>query len=230
MSRIMLHPKYELTMHILGILNLFFLTLKEVQYEINLEYKNRIRLQLAINGFFLAELVLFIAVHGKQAYSKAFRIWPETVCQLLNVYLMINFFIDYDQIVARPRWKTLEFSYDRYTLGRLVEITLFIRILGILTLMYELRSMRLIIETMRNMLRPMVQLMGVLFVVFYIFSVAGMLLFGGMRKEDFPSIVKDGTTPRKYFLMNYNDLMYSIVSLFSLLVVNNWMVQVNMYV
>ena len=71
--------------------------------------------------------------------------------------------------------------------------------------------------------------MGVLFVVFYIFSVLGMLLFGGMRKQDFPTIVKDGSTPQNYYLMNYNDLAYSIMSLFCLLIINTGVVN-DMYV
>ena len=120
-------------------------------------------------------------------------------------------------------------SIDRLTLSRLIEMTLFIRVLGILTLIYEYRSMRLIVETMRNMLVPLVQLLGVLFVVFYIFAILGMALFGGMREKDYPSI-QDGSTPNHYYLMNYNDLIFSMVSLFSLMVVNNWMVQVEMYV
>ena len=114
---------------------------------------------------------------------------------MLNVYLTIIFIANYEKLVDRPRSNIYEISAsNRYTLGRLVELTLFIRVLGVLTLLYELRSMRLIIETMRNMMLPLFQLLGVLFVVFYIFAIVGMFMFGGMSQADFPTI-QDGSTP-----------------------------------
>ena len=100
---------------------------------------------------------------------------------MINIYLLFLFFKDYEKLVDMPRWKSIDGSIDRYTLGRMIEMTVFIRLLGIMALLYELRSMRLIIETMRNMIVPLLQLLSVLFVVFYIFSIMGMLLFGGMN-------------------------------------------------
>ena len=49
--------------------------------------------------------------------------------------------------------------------------------------------MRLLMETMRNMINPLVRLMGVLFIVFYMFSTLGIYIFGGTKMTDFPSIV-----------------------------------------
>jgi len=57
-----------------------------------------------------------------------------------------------------------------------------------------------------------------------------MLLFGGEIKEDAASIKRDSSIPNGYFLMNFNDLMMSIVTIFALIVVNNWYLIVAMCV
>lgn len=69
------------------------------------------------------------------------------------------------------------------------ELIIFIRISKVLTLLYEIKAMRLLMETMRNMINPLVRLMGVLFIVFYMFSTLGIYIFGGTKISDFPSIV-----------------------------------------
>ena len=66
--------------------------------------------------------------------------------------------------------------------------------------------------------------MSVLFVIFYIFSVAGMYLFGGMSKIDFQKVLRDPSVPDNYYMDNFNDLFSSLVTLYTLMVVNNWMV------
>ena len=43
-------------------------------------------------------------------------------------------------------------------------------------------------------------------------------------------IANDPSIPDSYHLDNFNDLFSSLVTLFTLMVVNNWMVQVHMYV
>lgn len=45
-----------------------------------------------------------------------------------------------------------------------------------------------------------------------------------------PEIVLDSSIPDNYYLMNFNDLMMSMVTLFVLIVVNNWYLIVAMYV
>ena len=57
-----------------------------------------------------------------------------------------------------------------------------------------------------------------------------MTFFGGEITEDSAMILADSSIPDNYFLMNFNDLMSSIVTLFALVVVNNWYVIVAMCV
>ena len=90
--------------------------------------------------------------------------------------------------------------------------------------------MKIIIETMRNLIKPVGTIACVLFTIYYLFALIGMFLFGGLVQQNLPVIAQDTTIPSTYYLDNFNDLQMSIVTLFTLMVVNNWMVQVQMYV
>merc|ERR1719240_117853 len=80
------------------------------------------------------------------------------------------------------------------------------------------------------MIVPLVQLMGILFVIFYIYSVIGMMMFGGTQLSDFPSIYRVSETPHGYHFQNFNDLISAFVTLFTIMVINNWFVVVEMFV
>lgn len=112
---------------------------------------------------------------------------------------------------------------------KIFEIIIFIRMLKLLTLLYEIRVMRIIIETIRNLLKPLTNLAGILLSIYYIFAQLGMLLFGGKVYKDSPFINNDPSIPNTYHLMNFNDLLSSFCTLFALMVVNNWMVVVKVY-
>jgi len=62
--------------------------------------------------------------------------------------------------------------------------------------------------------------------IFYEFAVIGSFLFGGVinNEEPISSFANGGTD---FTLMNFNDLFSSLVTLFALMIVNNWYVMVN---
>lgn len=49
-----------------------------------------------------------------------------------------------------------------------------------LTLLFEIKQFRIIYETLANLTGPILNMMLILFVIFYIYSLFGMYLFGGM--------------------------------------------------
>lgn len=61
----------------------------------------------------------------------------------------------------------------------MLELVIFVRMLKFLTLLYEITVMRIVIDTIKNLIAPLSYLTGVLLTIFYIFSLTGMLLFGG---------------------------------------------------
>lgn len=139
-------------------------------------------IQVFINALFFVELFIDLLVHGTESFSKSFRVWPETLCQLVNIYATIIYFVNFNVLSRILSGRITDGAYNPNQLIKMFELIIFIRILKMITLLYELDAMRLVIETMRNMIIPLLQVMSVLFVIFYIFSVLGMYLFGGMSK------------------------------------------------
>lgn len=88
--------------------------------------------------------------------------------------------------------------------------------------------MRIIIETITNLIKPLANLYGILFTIFYVFGIIGIALYGGQIKRDTPSNLKGISAD--YYLMNFNDMPSAFGTLFALMIVNNWMEIVSMYV
>lgn len=102
--------------------------------------------------------------------------------------------------------------------------------LKLLTLLYEIKTMRVIFETLKNLLGPLNNLIIVMLTIFYLFAQIGMYMFGGDITSNSPEIVHDSSIPDNYYLINFNDLVSSYITLFILIVVNNWFVIVQMCV
>ena len=69
-----------------------------------------------------------------------------------------------------------------------------------------------------------------MYTIFYLFGILGIFLFGGLVKTTSPEIIYNDSTPDLYVLNNFNDLASAFVTLFELMVVNNWQVTAYMYV
>lgn len=113
---------------------------------------------------------------------------------------------------------------------KILEVIVFIRMLKLLTLLYEVKTMRVIFETLKNLMGPLNNLIVVMLTIFYVFAQLGMVIFGGQIRSDSTQIVHDSSIPDNYYLINFNDLMSAYVTLFILIVVNNWYVIVQMCV
>jgi hypothetical protein len=81
---------------------------------------------------------------------------------------------------------------------------------------------------MGALLKPFSSLLLIMFSLFLIFSTIGDRAFGGLRNDDI-RVLADQGVPDIYLEMNFNDLFNSFVTLFTLMVVNNWFVIVQMF-
>ena len=109
-----------------------------------------------------------------------------------------------------------------YNVLKFFEGISFLRILKIFDILYEVRHFRIIIDTIRNLVKPLTYLGGALLIIMYFFALVGMSLFGGLILKGSKKIFEDSSNPNTYHLMNFNDLFSSLVTLFSLMIVNNW--------
>ena len=144
------------------------------------------------------------------------RTWVESFCLIINVY-------------TSYLWLQHESTRQYNIIVKWLELIIFVRMLKILTLLYEIRTMRIIIETIRNLIKPLLNLYGILFTLFYTFALIGMALFGGKLTRLNKDLALDSTIPDNYHLLNFNDLCSSMVTLFCLMIVNNWMDIAHMY-
>ena len=66
-----------------------------------------------------------------------------------------------------------------------------------------------------------------LYTVFYLFSLIGQILYGGEITTESAQVL-DVEIPPLYYLMNFNDFPASMVTLFHIMIVNNWFITCNM--
>mmetsp|Transcript_66876 Transcript_66876/g.105802 ORF Transcript_66876/g.105802 Transcript_66876/m.105802 type:complete len:807 (+) Transcript_66876:95-2515(+) len=66
------------------------------------------------------------------------------------------------------------------------------------------------------------QLFLVLFVIFYLFAVVGQYLFGGLIFTTNPVLAGTNFAQAHFWSLNFNDLLSGFVTLFALMIVNNW--------
>jgi hypothetical protein len=88
--------------------------------------------------------------------------------------------------------------------------------------MMEIQSIKVILITLVKMKEPLTGVLLIQFNAMYLFATIGMCLFQGYITPNNEKIQADSSIPDKYWLMNFNCLMSSFVTLFCLMVVNNW--------
>lgn len=103
------------------------------------------------------------------------------------------------------------------------------RSLRLLKLLKEVRQWNIIIHTINALFSPFYILLLVTFMLFFVFSLIGDIVFGGKASTGANEIFRDQSIPDIYVEMNFNDLGSSFVTLFVMMVVNNWYIIVKMY-
>ena len=74
---------------------------------------------------------------------------------------------------------------------------------------------------------PVAVMMLSLYTIYFVYAILGELLFGGKITTQ-SSQVYDPNIYTLFYLMNFNDLGASYVTLFHIMIVNNWYVTVDM--
>ena len=101
------------------------------------------------------------------------------------------------------------------------EMIFVLRNLRIATFLKEIKMFRIIYEFCFKLTKPMMVMLAGLYFCFYCFALVGSLAVGGLVTTE-SAQTQNGGIPGLYYLMNFNDLACSIVTLFAFMVVNNW--------
>ena len=171
-EEILRSPKYELVHYVVSVINLMsivVLIMGESQENYN-KNKYWIIQQLVISSWLLAELLVNFKVLG---IVKIIKIRPfqglEIFSQILSQYAYASWF-----------WNGMH----QYEVMRYLQLVIFLRLLKNIMLLYELQTTRVIMQSMKHLIKPMLNLLGVLFTIFYIFGLLFVLTFGGKVERD----------------------------------------------
>mmetsp|Transcript_9899 Transcript_9899/g.27921 ORF Transcript_9899/g.27921 Transcript_9899/m.27921 type:complete len:751 (+) Transcript_9899:47-2299(+) len=112
----------------------------------------------------------------------------------------------------------------------LLKIVLLLHVTRILRIIHYLHPLKQIANFVVR-LAPTYYRMGMLLVlVYYIYVQMGQQFFGGLIYDTNPALAGTGFAESKYWPMNFNDFNSGMVTLFVLMVVNNWFVITGAYI
>jgi hypothetical protein len=84
-------------------------------------------------------------------------------------------------------------------------------------------------EMIMKMTVPILYMLFALYICFYIFAIIGMFGLGGQIVQ--PAFHSESGIPNNlYYLINFNDLASSMVTLYAFMIINNWPAMTDMMV
>mmetsp|Transcript_22401 Transcript_22401/g.19903 ORF Transcript_22401/g.19903 Transcript_22401/m.19903 type:complete len:396 (+) Transcript_22401:695-1882(+) len=171
-------------------------------------------IQIGINTYFLIEIIIIIYIYGfTYAFQSRHYIKLELLLQIVNIIILIKYLMTWDVII----------------LIKTLQITIIVRALKLLKLLKEVQQWNVLIHTINALVSPFYTLCSVSLLLYFLFAVVGDRLFGGQISTLQKEIFKDSSVPDNYVEMNFNDLFSSMVTLFALMVVNNWFMIVQVH-
>ncbi|CAI2386869.1 unnamed protein product [Moneuplotes crassus] len=215
-KKIVTNAFYDLLMNVIVALNIVSILAKdmgEMFSEKNEHLMPWLITQLIITWLFLAEMILICYGFG---VLKAFKRRNHLKIEILFQIIILSAFIYY--LV----------SLETEVLIRYQEIIIILRGFRLMKLFNEIKQWKIIIRTISSLIKPFASLLLVSFVFFLLFSLIGDRAFGGLSATN-SNVVRDQNIPDTYIEMNFNDIANSFVTLFTLMVVNNWHVIVLMF-
>jgi len=115
--------------------------------------------------------------------------------------------------------------------GRSVtKVVLLFRIVRILRLATGFRPYRILAGTFFHLFYVFLRLTGVLVIIYYLFGLIGIASFGGKISIGNPDLNNTIYSHNDYYTLNFNDFGGAMVTLFALMVVNNWNYIMDAYV
>lgn len=178
---------------------------------------------IVFNFYFFMEIVAYLAAFGPKWVIEKKKMFGFELClQVLAFIADYMFIADY--------FDETEYAYNKEMNAVVIVNTVFMlrsfRLIGMLT---EWEAFDKIMSTFTQISTPVLTMILSLYTIYYSFANLGGLLFGG-GITTVSRQVGNGFTPPLYYLMNFNDFGASLVTLFHIMIVNNWYVTCEMYV
>lgn len=108
-------------------------------------------------------------------------------------------------------------------------VTIF-RLIRILRLLRVLRSVRVELRVVSKLAPLFSRFFGVLFFFYYVFAVVGMEIFAGTMHYKIPAVADSSYGLAQYYMNRFDNVYLTFMTLFELMVVNNWNIIMEGYV
>jgi len=170
---------------------------------------------ILINAYFFIEMVLyFIVFNFAWIWQEKRSIYFEFLLQVIAIYAETLF---------------LSSSFTRVERGiSLCCIVFLLRTLRLLHLLTEISYFKMIVGTFLKFNVTFFTMILTLYTVVLIFTEIGMIFFAGEITTN-SAQTRNFQTPPLWYLMNFNDHASSYITLFHVMIVNNWFITVDMY-
>lgn len=161
------------------------------------------------NFYFLTMLLLHLAAFGyRWVLEKRSSLVLEMLLQIIA-------------FVADGLFLSEDFNLTHWGVV-LTEITFLIRMFRITGLLKEIKGLDMVLSVSRSMQHPFYMLMLSIYIIYFWAAQIGQIWFGGF-------VTTKSVDANLFYLMNFNDYAMSLITLFQIMVGNNWFVTANMY-
>lgn len=175
--------------------------------------------QLAINFIYLADFVCMLMIFGAKmtVFKKTWALRLEIVFQALYIYNIpaIKNIYDEDSSIE-----------EKASLSDLIQGVILFRLLRIFSFLSELEQWTFFMKAIKVMRGPFFNLVFTLYSLYFVYTLIGMELFGGkINSESFKYMYElnpDAEIGHDYIWLNFNDFASGLITLFSMMLFNNW--------
>ena len=180
-------------------------------------------------GFWRMLSIPFTAVYFVEMLMVLFTNDGATILREKKLYL-VELVCQGTSIMAYVLMFNPDGSQESYANGAsLLSFAFLIRNLRISILLGERREFRVIMDMCSKMTMPLMTQLACLYIIFYVFAIFGIAgLEGAIRMPRFHS--GGGIPNNLYYLVNFNDLGSSMVTLYAFMIINNWPAMTDMMV
>ena len=171
-------------------------------------------IQRAIASVYVAHVLLLILVGGmKNFVSKKSNLFDLVVSTMQFVTALSVTNQEYE-------------NHDRF-----VSVILLLRLLRGFRILFRIERYKVVFDAFMLLLVDAGELLGMMLTaIFLLYGAIGVQLFGGLIWEGNPALHNTTFEASGYGPNNFNDYASSLVTLFELLVVNNWMITMDGFV
>ncbi|KAL4486873.1 hypothetical protein ABPG72_009637 [Tetrahymena utriculariae] len=162
-----------------------------------------------INLVYLLEQLIQLIIFSKNYFKvKKYYIFDFFASWVVFILIIIYYFTGEDSVLP----------YCMYLICT--------RLIRFILVLFKFESIKTIFRTVYEFVPLFVNLFGVLIIMFFFFSALGQHIFGGKMTYSYQTQIDEELHTEYYVLNNFNDQATSLVLLFELLIVNNWMLNV----